>query len=111
MRYALLSADGVAEVASVGGFVQEYQIDVNPDAMRAYGVSLEQVFQAVRDSNVDVGGRTIEVNKAEYIVRGLGFVKSLADIENIAVASRGDARGAGQVRGRGGGRGGRRALR
>ncbi|MHC5021496.1 MAG: efflux RND transporter permease subunit, partial [Planctomycetota bacterium] len=59
VRYALQGVDGVAEVASVGGFVQEYQIDVDPDAMRAYGVTLPQIFQAVRHSNVDVGARTI----------------------------------------------------
>jgi Cu(I)/Ag(I) efflux system membrane protein CusA/SilA len=85
VRYALMSADGVAEVASVGGFVQEYQIDVNPDAMRAYGVKLSDVFQAVRMSNVDVGARTIEINRVEYVIRGLGFIKSLADIENTVV--------------------------
>ncbi|MFQ6007534.1 MAG: efflux RND transporter permease subunit [Candidatus Zixiibacteriota bacterium] len=85
VRYALQSADGVAEVASVGGYVQEYQIDVNPDAMRAYGVGLADVFQAVRMSNIDVGARTIEINKVEYVIRGLGFIKNLADIENTVV--------------------------
>ena len=90
VRYALMSADGVSEVASVGGFVREYQIDVDPDAMRAYGVTLDQIFMAVRMGNVDVGARTIEVNSAEYVIRGLGFIKSLEDIENIAVAARGD---------------------
>ncbi len=85
VRYALQSADGVAEVASVGGFVQEYQIDVDPDAMRAYGVKLENVFTAVRRSNVDVGARTIEINKVEYMIRGLGFIESLADIEETVV--------------------------
>ncbi|MCK6620128.1 MAG: efflux RND transporter permease subunit [Calditrichaceae bacterium] len=85
VRYALLSADGVAEVASVGGFVQEYQVDVDPDAMRAYNVSLEEVFQAVKMSNLDVGARTIEVNRVEYIIRGVGFVKQIEDIENSVV--------------------------
>lgn len=85
VRYALLSADGVAEVASVGGFVQEYQVDVDPDAMRAYNVSLEEVFQAVKMSNLDVGARTIEVNRVEYIIRGVGFVKKIEDIENSVV--------------------------
>ncbi len=85
VRYALLSAGGVSEVASVGGHVQEYQIDVDPDAMRAYGVTLEEVFMAVKMSNVDVGARTIEVNRVEYIVRGLGFVESLTDIENAVI--------------------------
>ncbi len=86
VRYALTSADGVSEVASVGGFVQEYQIDVDPDAMRAARVGLEDVFTAIRNSNIDVGAGTIEVNKVEYFIRGLGFVKSLADLENTVVA-------------------------
>jgi len=85
VRYALLSAEGVSEVASVGGFVQEYQIDVDPDAMRAYDVKLDEVVGAVRMSNVDVGARTIEVNKVEYVIRGLGFVKNLGDIENAVI--------------------------
>jgi Cu(I)/Ag(I) efflux system membrane protein CusA/SilA len=85
VRYALQSAGGVSEVASVGGFVREYQIDVDPDAMRAYGVTLEQVFKAVRSANTDVGARTIEVNKVEYVIRGLGFIESLEDIEETAI--------------------------
>lgn len=85
VRYALLSADGISEVASVGGFVQEYQIDVDPDAMRAHGISLQDIFTAVKMSNVDVGARTIEVNKVEYVIRGLGFVKNLKDIDEIVV--------------------------
>ncbi|MGB8225881.1 MAG: efflux RND transporter permease subunit, partial [Sedimentisphaerales bacterium] len=85
VRYALLSAEGVSEEASIGGFVKEYQIDVDPDAMRAYKVSLEDIFMAVRASNVDVGARTIEINKVEYIIRGLGFIKKLSDIENTVI--------------------------
>ncbi len=85
VRYALQSAEGISEVASIGGFVQEYQIDVDPDAMRAFDVSLEDVFQAVRMSNVDVGARTIEVNKVEYVIRGLGFIQSLKDIEQTVI--------------------------
>lgn len=81
VRYGLMSAKGVAEVASIGGFVQEYQIDVDPDAMRAFGIKLHQVFQAVKRSNIDVGARSIEVNRVEYVIRGLGFIKSLEDIE------------------------------
>jgi len=88
VRYALMSAKGVSEVASVGGFVQEYQVDVDPDAMRAYGVTLEQVYAAVRMANVDVGARTIEMNRVEYVVRGIGFIKSLADIESSVVTAR-----------------------
>ena len=87
VRYALQSANGVAEVASIGGFVKEYQIDVNPIAMREYGIQLTDVFNAVRQSNLDVGARTIEVNRVEYMVRGLGFIKSLEDIEYTVVKS------------------------
>jgi len=85
VRYALQSAEGVAEVASVGGFVKEYQIDVDPDAMFAAGVNLAQVFAAIRASNVDVGARTIEINRVEYVIRGIGFIKSVSDIENTVV--------------------------
>ena len=88
VRYALLAAEGVSEVASVGGFVQEYQIDVNPDALRAYGVQLDEVFHAVRMSNRDVGARTVELNRAEYVIRGIGFVKGLADLENAVIKAR-----------------------
>jgi len=85
VRYALLSAEGVSEVASIGGFVQEYQIDVDPDAMRANDVTLDQVYNAVRFSNLDVGARSIEVNRVEYFIRGLGFIRNLSDIENSVV--------------------------
>ena len=88
IRYALLSAKGISEVASVGGFVQEYQIDVDPDAMRAFDVKLDEVFMAVKMSNVDVGARTIEVNKVEYIIRGLGFIENISDIEKAVIKSR-----------------------
>ena len=90
VRYGLLSAKGVSEVASVGGFVREYQIDVDPGALRAYGIGIDQVFQAVRQSNVDVGARTIEINSAEYLIRGLGFLESVADIEASVVVVRDD---------------------
>ena len=85
VRYALLSADGVAEVGSVGGFVREYQVDVDPDAMRAHGVTLEQIFHAVKSSNLDVGARTIEVNRVEYVVRGLGFIEKPEDLEKTVI--------------------------
>jgi Cu(I)/Ag(I) efflux system membrane protein CusA/SilA len=85
VRYGLLAADGIAEVASVGGYVQEYQIDVDPDAMRAHGVTLDQVFKSVKMSNLDVGARTIEVNKVEYVIRGLGFIEDVEDIEQTVV--------------------------
>ncbi|MFH1370474.1 MAG: efflux RND transporter permease subunit, partial [Planctomycetota bacterium] len=85
VRYAFLSAEGISEVASVGGFVKEYQIDVDPDAMRAFKVGLDEIFAAVRTSNIDVGARTIEINRAEYVIRGMGFIKKLADIENTVI--------------------------
>ena len=85
VRYGLLSARGIAEVASIGGFVKEYQVDVDPDAMRAHGVALKDVFNAVKMSNADVGARTIEVNRVEYVIRGLGFIKSVEDLEYAVV--------------------------
>ncbi len=85
VRYSIMSAEGISEVASVGGFVKEYQIDVDPDAMRAHSVKLDEVFMAVKMSNVDVGARTIEVNKVEYVIRGLGFIKNLSDVENTVI--------------------------
>jgi Cu(I)/Ag(I) efflux system membrane protein CusA/SilA len=85
VRYALTSAKGISEVASIGGFVKEYQIDVDPDAMRAFGVGLDEIFNAVKASNVDVGARTIEINKVEYVIRGLGFIKGLSDIEKTVI--------------------------
>ncbi len=85
VRYGLLAAEGISEVASVGGYVQEYQIDVDPDAMRAYGVTLDDVFNAVKMSNLDVGARTIEINQVEYVIRGLGFITDVADIENSVI--------------------------
>lgn len=90
VRYALMSAEGVSEDASIGGFVQEYQIDVDPDAMRAFNVSLEEVYRAVKMSNIDVGARTIEVNKAEYIIRGLGFIETVNDIEQSVIKDNDD---------------------
>ncbi len=87
VKYKLAGVEGVSEVASIGGFVQEYQVDVDPDAMRAAGVSLQQVIGAVRQSNLDVGARTIEVNRAEYIVRGLGFIESVDDLEQAAITA------------------------
>ena len=85
VRYSLLAAGGISEVGGVGGFVKEYQVDVDPDAMRSYGVTLDDVFNAVHMSNVDVGARTIEVNKVEYVIRGLGFIKQVSDLENTVV--------------------------
>jgi copper/silver efflux system protein len=80
VRYGLLAAEGISEVASAGGFVREYQVDVDPDALRAAGVGLEEVFRAVQGSNLDVGARTTEINRVEYVIRGTGLVKSTEDI-------------------------------
>lgn len=86
VKLGLSSASGVSEVASVGGFVQEYQIDVDPDALRAYGLGIDRVMMAVQNSNRDIGAKTLEINKVEYMVRGLGYIKSIEDIENTVVA-------------------------
>jgi len=88
VRYGLASASGVVEVASIGGYVQEYQIDADPDAMRANGVTLDLLMQAIRQSNLDVGAQTIEINLAEYFVRGLGYVEKLSDLEESVVTVR-----------------------
>jgi Cu(I)/Ag(I) efflux system membrane protein CusA/SilA len=85
VRYALQAVSGVSEVAGVGGFVREYQIDVDPDALRAFGVRLQDVFSAVERANIDVGAETVEWNGVEYLVRGKGFVKTIADLENIVL--------------------------
>jgi Cu(I)/Ag(I) efflux system membrane protein CusA/SilA len=87
VKYALSSASGVSEVASIGGYVQEYQVDVNPELMRQYNIGLHHIVKAVKESNKDIGAQTIEINNAEYLVRGLGYVKSISDIENAVVTS------------------------
>ncbi len=86
VKYSLMSAKGVAEVASIGGFVKEYQIDIDPNAMKAHGVSIAQIMQAVKKSNLDIGARTIEFNRVEYLIRTLGYIKSLEDLEKSVVA-------------------------
>ncbi|MGB5285301.1 MAG: efflux RND transporter permease subunit, partial [Polyangiales bacterium] len=87
VRFALQSVPGVSEVASIGGYVREYQVDVDPEAMLASGVTIEQIARAVRESNLDVGARTLEINRAEYLVRGLGFIRSVADLEQTVVTT------------------------
>jgi Cu(I)/Ag(I) efflux system membrane protein CusA/SilA len=89
VRYQLNAVPGVAEVASIGGFVREYQIDLDPDKLAAYGVSLRDVMTAVERSNDNVGGKTIEQNGIEYVVRGLGLIRGLSDIGRIAVSASG----------------------
>ncbi|MDE5417622.1 efflux RND transporter permease subunit [Labilibaculum sp. DW002] len=88
VRYALTAAEGVAEVASIGGFVKEYQIDIDPHAMRAHGVNVAQIMAAVKNSNLDVGARTLEFNRVEYLVRALGYIKNLEDLEKSVVTVR-----------------------
>ncbi len=86
VRYGLSAAGGVSEVASIGGHVKEYQVDVDPEKMRVYGITLDQVMQAVRGSNLDVGAATLEINLAEYFVRGLGYLQNLEDLESAVVS-------------------------
>ena len=88
VRYSLTSAEGVAEVASIGGFVKEYQVDIDPNAMKANGVNVVQIMQAVKNSNQDVGARTIEFNRVEYLIRALGYIKNIDDLENSVVTVR-----------------------
>jgi Cu(I)/Ag(I) efflux system membrane protein CusA/SilA len=88
VKYALSSAEGVAEVASIGGFVKEYQVEIDPDAMRAFGVSVMDIMNAVRKSNLDIGAETMEMNQAEYLVRGLGYITGVADLEEAVVTVR-----------------------
>ncbi len=88
VKYRLASVEGVSEVASIGGFVKEYQVDVDPAAMKAHNITLPQVTMAIKNSNIDVGAKTIEINRVEYLVRGLGYVKSISDLEESVVAVR-----------------------
>ena len=88
VKYGLSTAEGVSEVASVGGFIKEYQVDINPEALKAYSVSVMDVMNAVRKSNLDIGAETVELNNVEYIIRGLGYVKSLDDLESSVIAVR-----------------------
>jgi len=87
VKYALTSVSGVSEVASIGGFVKEYQVEMDPLAMKANGVTINQVVQAVKNSNSDIGVQTIEFNRAEYFIRSLGYINSLEDLENSVVTS------------------------
>jgi Cu(I)/Ag(I) efflux system membrane protein CusA/SilA len=86
VKYGLNAAENVSEVASIGGFVKEYQIDVDPDALKVYNIPLTKVMSAVKNSNRDVGAKTIEINQAEYLVRGLGYIENIEDIESAVVA-------------------------
>lgn len=87
LRYQLTKAPGVAEVASIGGFVQQYQVTVDPRKLQAYGVPLARVSQVIRDSNRDVGGRVVEMAESEYMVRGKGYLRGKGDLEQLVVKS------------------------
>ncbi len=87
MRYALQAVPGVAEVAPLGGFVKQYQVNVDPNALIAYDIPIERVVEAVRQGNSDVGGRLIEFSGREYMVRGRGYIKKISDVENIVVGT------------------------
>ena len=85
LRYQLTKAEGVAEVASVGGFVQQYQVVVDPQKLQAYGVPLKKITEAIRASNTDVGGRVVEMAETEFVVRGRGYLRGISDIEQIVL--------------------------
>ncbi|HWC62496.1 MAG TPA: efflux RND transporter permease subunit, partial [Rhizomicrobium sp.] len=87
IRYQLTKASGVAEVASVGGFVKQYQVVVDPAKLRAFNIPLSQITNAIRAGNIDVGGSTVEMTEREYMVRGRGYLKGIGDIENIVLKS------------------------
>src|SRR5256885_11305397 len=91
LRFALGSVPGVAEVASVGGYQKQYQVTIDPNRLRAYGVTVSEVIDAIRQSNNDVGGRIIELSGREYYVRGRGYIQDLGSIERIAIRSSGPA--------------------
>lgn len=88
VRYYLTSASGVSEVASIGGFLKEYQVEIDPDAMKANNVDVGMIMNAVKNSNLDIGARTLEFNRTEYLVRGLGYLKNLSDLEESVVTVR-----------------------
>ena len=85
VKYSLSAAEGVSEVASAGGFVKEYQVELNPDAMRAFNVSVMDIMGAIKKSNLDIGAETMEINKVEYLIRGLGYIKDVSDLEKAVV--------------------------
>jgi Cu(I)/Ag(I) efflux system membrane protein CusA/SilA len=87
IRYKLSSVDGVAEVASIGGFVKQYQVDVNPNDLRAHNITISEVVNAIQRSNNEVGGKILEISDAEYFIRGQGYIQSKNDIENTVIKS------------------------
>src|SRR6266567_587400 len=88
LRYQLETVPGVAEVATIGGFVKQYQVNVDPNKLRAYGIPLSTVIERVRASTNEVGGRLLEMGGAEYMIRGLGYLRSLSDLETVPVATK-----------------------
>ena len=88
LRYQLETVSGVAEVATIGGFVRQYQVNLDPDKLRAYDVPLSTVIEKVRGSTNEVGGRLLEMGGAEYMIRGLGYLRSLNDLETVPVATK-----------------------
>jgi Cu(I)/Ag(I) efflux system membrane protein CusA/SilA len=88
LRYQLATVPGVAEIASIGGFVKQYQVAVDPNKLLAYGIPLSTVIERVKASTNEVGGRVLELNGARYMVRGLGYLRSLSDLENVPVMSK-----------------------
>ena len=88
VKYSLSAAEGVSEVASAGGFVKEYQVELNPDAMRAFNVSVMDIMGAIKKSNLDIGAETMEINKVEYLIRGLSYIKDVSDLEKAVVTVR-----------------------
>ncbi|KPJ88878.1 MAG: cation transporter, partial [Gammaproteobacteria bacterium SG8_11] len=86
LRYPLQTVPGVAEVASMGGYVKQYQVEVDPNALLAYNIPLAKVKQAIQRSNNDVGGKLVEMGETEYMVRGLGYIRSVADLKSVPVA-------------------------
>lgn len=88
VKYSLSAAEGVSEVASAGGFVKEYQVELNPDAMRAFNVSVMDIMGAIKKSNLDIGAEAMEINKVEYLIRGLGYIKDVSDLEKAVVTVR-----------------------
>ena len=87
IRYSLASVGGVAEVASIGGFVKQYQVNIDPNRLSSYGISIREVMEQIKRSNNDVEGRLLEFGGREYMVRGRGYIKSVADIQKIAVGT------------------------
>ena len=88
LRYQLETVPGVAEVASIGGFVRQYQVNLDPNKLFSYGIPASMVIERVRESTNEVGGDVLEMGGAEYMVRGLGYLRSLSDLENVPVATK-----------------------